>query len=270
MKNLHHHVASHHSFMYLWIIGAVLVLGGLVYSYVASHPAGVIDGAHEGDVRSTVAAFGNQLNAVSTLSPAAAEEIQNAYGPYVSEELLAAWIAHPEAAPGRATSSPWPDHIEIDTVTLNEIGAYEVAGRVMLMTSAGDAGSVPVALTVENTERGYRITAYEEFPRPAHELTTVSAALGETVSALSLTLTPEEVIEDSRCPMDAMCIQQGTARVRVLITSGMGTSTMTLTLDEPATTEAETILLTAVEPYPMASDPTEDEQYRFTFRVEQR
>ena len=90
------------------------------------------------------------------------------------------------------------------------------------------------------------------------------------MAALSLTLTPEEVIEDSRCPMDAMCIQQGTARVRVLIASGMGTSTMTLTLDEPATTEAETILLTAVEPYPMASDPTEDEQYRFTFRVEQR
>ena len=161
MKNLHHHVASHHSFMYLWIIGAVLVLGGLGYSYIASHPAGIIDGAHEGDVRSTVAAFGNQLNAVSTLSPAAAEEIQNAYGPYVSEELLAAWIANPETAPGRATSSPWPDHIEIDAVTQNEIGAYEVAGRVMLMTSAGDAGSVPVALTVENTERGYRITAYE-------------------------------------------------------------------------------------------------------------
>ena len=74
---IHDHVSSHHSFMYLWIVGAILVLGGLVYSYIGSHPNGIIDGRHEGDVRTTVAQFGNQLNSVSVLAPTAAEDIRS-------------------------------------------------------------------------------------------------------------------------------------------------------------------------------------------------
>ncbi len=266
MENLHRHVSSHHSFMYLWIVGAVLVFGGLIYSYLGSHPQGVIDGTHEGDVRSTVAAFGNQLNSVSRLSPHVADEIRAAYGPYVSEPLLAAWVANPEAAPGRITSSPWPDHIEVDTVTLTESGSYDVTGRVMLLSSTGDAGSVPVFLTVADSEAGYRITSYEEGTAP-HETPserTISLALQETGTVSGITLTPLTLEEDSRCPSDVVCIQAGTVRVSVRIEEAGAVRTEVLTLGEAN----GAITLSAVEPYPIAAEAAERAAYRFTFIVE--
>lgn len=260
--------------MYLWIVGAILVLGGLVYSYIGSHPTGIIDGEHEGDVRTTVAQFGNQINSVSLLSPTAAEEIQSSYGPYVSPELLASWIQDPSLAPGRATSSPWPDHIAVDTVVKNEVGAYDVMGRIILKTSTEDAGIIPVSLTVANVNGSFLITQYQENPlaEEPETSTTVPAALNETVSAFGVSVTTLEVEEDSRCPMDAMCIQQGQARIRIMTVDGMGTSTTSLTLaaEEPVTTETVAIWLVEVMPYPMASNPTEAEQYMFTFRIEKR
>lgn len=268
------HVSSHHSFMYLWIAGAVLVFGGLLYSYIGSHPAGIIDGQHEGDVRTTVAAFGNELKSVSLLSPSASEDIGNAYAGYVTPELLASWVADPSLAPGRTTSSPWPDHIETDTVTLNEAGAYDVLGRIMLVTSTGDAGIIPIELTVTDVGGSFLITRFVQNPLAAEPLpvppATVTLALGETVSVAGLALTPKQVVEDSRCPSDVVCIQAGTVRVLVHVESGMGGSDLTLKLNETATTEAETITLVEAFPYPLASDPAEKSQYRFTLEVSHR
>ena len=38
----------------------IVVLAGLAYAYIGSHPEGIIDGEHEGDVLTTIAQFGNQ------------------------------------------------------------------------------------------------------------------------------------------------------------------------------------------------------------------
>lgn len=271
---IHDHVSSHHSFMYVWILGAVLVFGGLIYSYIGSHPNGVIDGQHEGDVRTTVAQFGNQLNTVSLLSPNAAGDIEKVYKPYVTEELLASWIVNPLSAPGRMTSSPWPDHIEADTVTMNEDGSYTVLGRIMLKTATGDAGIIPITLTVTDVNGSFLISAFVQNPlaeEPEPEVTsqTVVVALNESVTAFGVTLTPKSV-EDSRCPSDVQCIHAGTVKAKVQVASGMGESDMEFSLHTPVTTEAETIILTEVFPYPVASEPTKDAQYRFTFTVQKR
>lgn len=272
---IHDHVSSHHSFMYLWIVGAVLVLGGLVYSYIGSHPTGIIDGSHEGDVRTTIAQFGNQLNSVSLQSPTVAEEIRHSYGPYVAPELLATWIENPSIAPGRATSSPWPDHIKVDTVTKNEMGAYDVMGRIILKTSTEDAGIIPVSLTVSNIDGSFLITRYEENPRAEEDVpstVSVTAGLNESISAFAVSITPLSIDEDSRCPTDVTCIQAGQVRVKVLTVDGMGTSTMSITLGagEPITTEVVSIWLTDVLPNKVSTTPIEDEQYRFTFRIDRR
>lgn len=270
------HVSSHHSFMYLWIIGAVLVFGGLIYSYIGSHPDGIIDGQHEGDVRTTIAQFGNQLNTVSLLSPTAAEDIENAYASFVTPELLAAWKNDPSSAPGRSTSSPWPDHIEVDTVVMNEDGlSYEVLGRIMLMTSTGDAGIIPVSLTVSDIGGSFLITQFEQNPLAvapvaAETGATAIAALGETVPVGGIEITPKEVVEDSRCPTDVQCIQAGTVRLLVHVRSGMGESDMTLTLGAVATTETESLLLAVVTPSKVSTEPTADAAYRFTFDVAKR
>ncbi len=273
---LHDHVSSHHSFMYLWILGALLVLGGMAYAYIGTHPNGVLDGEHEGDVRTTVAAFGAQLNTVSLLAPTARDDLARVYGPYVAPELLAAWAANPESAPGRMASSPWPDHIEVDAVTKKGDGSYAVVGRVVYTTSANEAIGVPVALTVASGAHGFVITAYREgadepAPSPV-EPTTVTVAIGEPAHAHGVSVTPTKLLEDSRCPSDVVCIQAGTVRVEAMLVDGMGTSTMPFILGstEPVTSEVASIYLIAVEPYPIASDPTEDASYRFTFRIERR
>lgn len=258
--------------MYLWILGALLVFGGLVYSYIGSHPDGVIDGRHEGDVRTTVAQFGNQLNTVSVLSPGAPEDIRKAYAAFVSPELLASWVADPESAPGRDVSSPWPDHIETDSVVMNEDGSYAVEGRIMLVTSTGDAGSIPVSLTVANVGGGFVITRYEEaVPQeaeaPAEPATTVTLALGESAAIGGIELMPLSVEEDSRCPADVQCIQAGTVRVLVHAKSGMGESDLTLALGIPGTTEAESVTLTGVTPAKVSTHQIEDAEYRLTFEV---
>ena len=161
------HMPPHQSFMYLWIVGAILVLAGLGYSYIQSHPAGIIDGQHEGDVRTTVAAFGNKLNTVSHSSLTLVEDIRSAYTPYVTSELLARWEADPARAPGRTASGAWPDYIVVDSVTMNDVGAYDVTGRVILVTATGDAGIIPIALTVTDVGGSFLISRYEERTGPS-------------------------------------------------------------------------------------------------------
>lgn len=270
------HVSNHHSFMYVWILGAVLVLGGLVYSYIGAHPEGVLEAKQEGDVRTLVAAFGNHLNSVSLLMPEAGQEIAIAYGPYVTPELLNAWIAEPLSAPGRATSSPWPDHIEVDSVAVNVRGDYDVTGRVVLMDSVGHAGYIPVSLTVSDSSGSFLISRYEETvaaddeTEAAETPSTVTASLGETVLLGSISITPLEVLEDSRCPEDVACIQAGTVRLRATLSSTLGSGTKEFVLGASVPTEAESIGFAAAAPAKISTDTINDGDYRFTFHIEPR
>lgn len=273
---IHERVESHHSFVSLWIIGALLVLGGLVYSYIDAHPEGVISAQAEGDVRTLIAAFGNQLNSVSIQSPEAPADIASAYGPYVSEALLNAWIAEPLSAPGRVTSSPWPDHLETDTVVRAEDGTYTVTGRIMLVDSAGDAGSIPVVLTVSDASGRFLITEYQEEDVseqivPESETANLSVALGESVSAHGVTLTPRSIDEDSRCPEDVQCIQAGQLLVSVEVRDAAGSDTVPFMLGGPAvTTETASIRFAEAMPARVSSAPLRDEAYRFVFHIDAR
>lgn len=100
---------------------------------------------------------------------------------------------------------------------------------------------------------------------------TVTAGLNERVGALDVFITPLEVLEDSRCPEGAQCIQAGTVRVRTQIESGLGTSTMNITLSgDPTTTEAEEISLIKVSPKAVLGTEIAGEDYSFTFLIEKR
>jgi|GEM_PF-695708 len=270
---IHKHATQHHAFMYLWILGAVVVLGALIYSYIGTHPQGVLDGEHEGDVRALVQSFSNQQDNVSLLAPDAAETIREVYTPYVASALIDAWAADPLNAPGRLTSSPSPDYIDIQSVTKLDTGIYEVTGEVVLVTNIGEAGRIPVSITVETIEGRLLITRYVESETgEVVELEGVSviAQLNERVEAWSVSVQPTEILEDSRCPTDVQCIQAGTVRVQTTITDGLGTSTNEFTLGTTITTEAFSVTLTDVAPTKVSTTPIADADYRFTFRIEHR
>ncbi len=79
--------------------------------------------------------------------------------------------------------------------------------------------------------------------------------IGETalVSATDYGITLEEILSDSRCPANVMCIQQGSAKVKISVTLN-GAEQKTVVLDTQVDTsftyDQLTVHLNAVQPYP--------------------
>ncbi|MES2006590.1 MAG: hypothetical protein V4436_00610 [Patescibacteria group bacterium] len=99
---------------------------------------------------------------------------------------------------------------------------------------------------------------------------TIETQINKKITALGLSLTPLEVVEDSRCPTNVQCIQAGTVRVKVLIQSGLGEGAVVVTLNTPITTEAEEITLISVSPAPLSTHEITKGEYRFVFKVMKR
>ncbi|HVV39253.1 MAG TPA: hypothetical protein VHD31_02910 [Candidatus Paceibacterota bacterium] len=154
------------------IIGIILLvliigLGYWWYSTTPSESQTQIGTADEQAVRSVVTNFGKQLQMVplTASSDDIASAVDRYYKPYIAPELLEKWEAAPANAPGRFTSSPWPDHIDILTTSKNPDGSYVVEGSVVEITSAeveqgGSSDTYPVELKLENRDGKWLITDY--------------------------------------------------------------------------------------------------------------
>lgn len=99
---------------------------------------------------------------------------------------------------------------------------------------------------------------------------TLETKIGQGASAFGVKVTPLEVLEDSRCPANANCVQMGRIRVRATIESAMGISTNTFEIDTAITTEGEEVTLTRVEPASQAGVRIEAGEYVFYFRIAKR
>lgn len=118
----------------------------------------------EAAVKSLVEAFGGKLQAVSLLAPEdiVKKSIEENYRIYITPGLLDEWLSQPQNAPGRLTSSPWPDRIGILSIQkLNEEG-YEVTGDIIEITSAeketgGIAARRPIIVEVIKTDGNWFI-----------------------------------------------------------------------------------------------------------------
>ena len=83
----------------------------------------------------------------------------------------------------------------------------------------------------------------------------------------SVTVTALSIIEDSRCPMNARCIQAGTVRISAQVTFGALQATTELKLGEPKEVLGKTITLTDVTPLKMVGEQYDFSEYSFTFEV---
>ncbi len=75
------------------------------------------------------------------------------YVSYVAPSLLQVWTADPTKAPGRHTSSPWPDSIDIVSITKINDTTYSVEGNVLEVANTDEeilpAAVYPVSMQVE-------------------------------------------------------------------------------------------------------------------------
>lgn len=119
----------------------------------------------EKGIKEIVEAFGKKLQNVSLLSPKDVLEksMKENYSEYVTQELIAKWISDPSNSPGRQTSSPWPDRIEIiDTKQLSET-SYQVDGKIIEVANEkdGKTGIVakrPISLIVKAIDTKWLIS----------------------------------------------------------------------------------------------------------------
>ncbi len=138
-------------------------------------------------VRDVVTRFGTRLQDVSLLAPDSvlAGEMRGAYAALVTDALLRSWIRHPERAPGRQVSSPWPDRIEIHAASAVGSRMCEVRGDVVYVTSAEAAGTAsrePVTLRLR-PDGGWRITAYAAAPQAPQPDTATMPGAADTAVA---------------------------------------------------------------------------------------
>lgn len=81
----------------------------------------------------------------------------------------------------------------------------------------------------------------------------------------ALTITFDRVTSDSRCPMDARCIQAGDAIVAILVSQGAGAPVARELHTDPRRSEASyltySIKLVTLEPYPRTDRQIRPEDY---------
>ncbi|MFM2331147.1 MAG: hypothetical protein RLZZ26_654 [Candidatus Parcubacteria bacterium] len=94
---------------------------------------------------------------------------------------------------------------------------------------------------------------------------TTTLAVGESAKVSGITLAVKGLGEDSRCPVDAQCIQAGTVRVSVSVDSYTGD--LELTLGEPQVVKNSLLVLESVTPERRAKQTITPGEYRFTFTL---
>jgi hypothetical protein len=100
-------------------------------------------------------------------------------------------------------------------------------------------------------------------PAPVQELT--GTPLGTTLSIYDVSLTPVEVVEDSRCPTGVQCIQAGRIRVKTMISNGTKTVERIFQLHDPITFDNIAFTMTVASPEKKADIVTKATDYRFVF-----
>jgi hypothetical protein len=95
----------------------------------------------------------------------------------------------------------------------------------------------------------------------------VTTYLGGTATGLNVSVSPQEVVSDSRCPAEVTCVWAGTVEVRTVISTAVSHGEHVLTLGEPQIFGDYSVTLVEVTPVKTeASIP--DSSYRFTFDIE--
>jgi len=91
--------------------------------------------------------------------------------------------------------------------------------------------------------------------------------LGESSRLGGRTVTPLAILEDSRCPAGAQCIQAGTVRLQVRVQRGARADVATVSLRSPADIGGAWLHLAGVCPYPQLSKPIAAGDYRLTLVI---
>ena len=98
--------------------------------------------------------------------------------------------------------------------------------------------------------------------------TLVTAYLGGTVTGLGVSVSPQVVVSDSRCPAEVTCIWAGTVEVQVMLETPDIYGEYVMTLGKPQKFGDYSVTLIDVSPT-KTEEAIPESSYRFTFEIEQ-
>lgn len=104
---------------------------------------------------------------------------------------------------------------------------------------------------------------------PKVEEATTTAKINQTIFSQGLSLTPIQVVADSRCPEDVQCIWAGTVTVKVRISDEIETVEKVLTLGKVEFFGDTEIILVSVLPVAHSKQTISADQYSFDFLITQ-
>lgn len=89
----------------------------------------------------------------------------------------------------------------------------------------------------------------------------------QAFSKLGVTITPLEVMQDSRCPRGAECVWAGTVELKARLDSARESKEEVLKLGTPVAFDGKQVELTGVAPVKELDKTISPDEYRFTFSV---
>ncbi|MDP9423295.1 MAG: hypothetical protein M3Q19_10795 [Pseudomonadota bacterium] len=92
-----------------------------------------------------------------------------------------------------------------------------------------------------------------------------TAGFGEIAYTNGLRVRPIAIVEDSRCPINALCVWAGRLVVRSEVRGGAWKKVLDLELAKPEPIADGALTLVAAEPSKMADTPIDTRTYRFAF-----
>jgi hypothetical protein len=126
-------------------------------------------------------------------------------------------------------------------ITDEQILKYDIAGKIIVSSYEEITKDIPI--------------------NSAGQL--LSLELKKPVIVDNYRITVGAVLEDSRCPADATCVQQGKVRVAVNAENQTENIAEVLEIGQAMPLDTQTLTLVSVDPYPLASKKTLDSEYRF-------
>jgi len=142
--------------------------------------------------------------------------------------------------------------------------ALEVEGEAEVYECDGDAKICPDGSTVGRGGPQCEFAACPPLDATSASLTTY---MGGTATALNVSVSPQEVVSDSRCPSTVTCIWAGTVEVRTVLSTAVAHGEHVLTLGTPQTFGNYTVTLVEVTPE-KGEEAIADSSYRFTYLIE--
>lgn len=131
--------------------------------------------------------------------------------------------------------------------------------------------------TIDISEAGEMVSDKKFIPRTSipvatstpEALTTAQLRIGDSIKIKGLQIMLEDIVQDSRCPIDVQCIQAGDIVARVQFKTENNIDTVNLKSDKKYIFDTYTISIFQVKPDPISTHIPRPEDYWITINVVQ-